>query len=92
MIEGKPNGKSGIFQTLDDALASSRGDINSAFIAQLNLNWGVGIHSNFKSPRFNSDKRFGIVHYAGEVYYEVSGFAEKNRFHYNLFYFILFLE
>ena len=79
LIDGKPNGKSGIFQTLDDAISNARGDVNAAFISQLNLNWAVERHPNYTSPRFNSDQRFGIVHYAGEVIYEVAGFAEKNR-------------
>eukprot|EP01041_Mallomonas_annulata_P001711 gene1711-3313_t len=78
LIESKPYGKSGIFQTLDDSFVSGRGDLNANFLAQINVTWS-GNHSNFLSPRFNSDKKFGIFHYAGEVYYEIEGFSEKNR-------------
>jgi myosin-5 len=80
LIEGKPSGRSGIFQTLDDSLASGRADVNASFLAQLNQTWAYGsTHANYLAPRFNSDKRFGIAHYAGEVFYEVAGFGEKNR-------------
>ena len=78
LIDGKPSGKSGIFQTLDDSFVSGRGDVNANFLFQINVAWS-GNHPNFLSPRFNSDKRFGILHYAGEVYYEIAGFSEKNR-------------
>ncbi|MEJ1286345.1 myosin XV [Cricetulus griseus] len=40
------------------------------------------VHANNKSflkPKNIHDTRFGIVHFAGEVYYQVEGFLEKNR-------------
>lgn len=79
LIDGKPFGKTGIFQTLDDSTASGRSDINANFLASLNQSWGgtgstsSSRHSNYLTPRFNSDQRFGILHYAGEVYYEIVG-------------------
>ncbi len=80
LIEGKPDGKSGIFQTLDDAITNVRGDPNAAFISQLNLAWGTGENMHYLCPRFNSDQKFGILHYAGEVFYDIASFSEKNRY------------
>lgn len=40
------------------------------------------IHANnksFLSPRSIHDTRFGIAHFAGDVYYQAEGFLEKNR-------------
>jgi len=80
LIDSKLNMRSGIFQTLDDSVASGRLDVNANFLAQLNQTWGSKErHANYVAPRFNSDQRFGILHYAGEVFYEIESFAEKNR-------------
>ena len=82
LIDGKPSAKSGIFQTLDDMnLSSGRNDVNSAFLAQLNQTWSISgnKHPNYLTPRFNSDQRFGVLHYAGGVFYEIENFVEKNR-------------
>uniref|UniRef100_A0A8C2VAX4 Unconventional myosin-VIIb n=1 Tax=Chinchilla lanigera TaxID=34839 RepID=A0A8C2VAX4_CHILA len=41
-----------------------------------------GVHANnkaFLKPKNIHDARFGIAHFAGEVYYQVEGFLEKNR-------------
>ncbi|XP_023565487.1 unconventional myosin-VIIb [Octodon degus] len=41
-----------------------------------------GVHANnkaFLKPKNIHDARFGITHFAGEVYYQVEGFLEKNR-------------
>uniref|UniRef100_A0A2K6PFN5 Unconventional myosin-VIIb n=1 Tax=Rhinopithecus roxellana TaxID=61622 RepID=A0A2K6PFN5_RHIRO len=40
------------------------------------------VHANnqaFLQPKNMYDARFGIAHFAGEVYYQVEGFLEKNR-------------
>ena len=84
LIEGRPLGRAGVFQTLDDALAtggnmSKKKDANVSFLMQLNNNWSLGKHPNFLTPRFNVDQKFGILHYAGEVFYEIENFTEKNR-------------
>ena len=85
LIDGRPNNKSGIFQTLDDASGTNRMDVNSSFLAQINTSWSeckgslTTRHPNYLAPRFNSDCIFGIQHYAGEVFYNIAHFAEKNR-------------
>ena len=85
LIDGKPFGKTGIFQTLDDATSSGRQqDANANFLVTLNQLWASSTvssarHPHYVAPRFNSDRRFGVLHYAGEVFYEIAGFSEKNR-------------
>jgi signal-transduction protein with cAMP-binding, CBS, and nucleotidyltransferase domain len=81
LLDGKPNGKTGIFQTLDDLTTSGRQDVNSNFLVQLNQTWSTASnrHPYFITPRFNSDQLFGIKHFAGDVFYTVHGFTEKNR-------------
>jgi len=82
LIDAKPMGKTGIFQTLDDCISSNgRSDPNVAFLSALNQLWSGSQstrHPNFLTARFNSHRKFGIFHYAGEVYYEIEGFSEKN--------------
>jgi myosin heavy subunit len=83
LIEGRPLGRAGVFQTLDDAFAAGgnvgKSDSNALFLTQLNSSWAVGKHPNYVSPRFNVDQKFGILHYAGEVFYEIENFTEKNK-------------
>lgn len=59
-------------KTLDDASSSARVDVNVNFLAHLNQSWAnvQNHHPNYLTPRFNSDKIFGIKHYAGEVFSE----------------------
>jgi myosin heavy subunit len=35
-------------------------------------------HQNFITPKFGNDRDFIVIHYAGEVRYNVTGFVEKN--------------
>jgi myosin-7 len=80
LIDSKPNGKTGIFQTLDDIISSGRNDVNISFLTQLNQSWSEkSRHPNYSTPRFNKDQIFGVMHYAGEVFYNVHNFSETNR-------------
>lgn len=84
LIDGKINGKTGVFQTLDDAAGTARSDVNTTFLTQITQTLAgqsaaSSRHAHFLLPRFNSDRYFGVKHYAGDVYYEITGFAEKNR-------------
>ena len=36
---------------------------------------------NYKKSKFGKSNQFSIVHYAGEVIYEVEGFLQKNMDH-----------
>src|SRR5690606_23631364 len=73
LIDCKIDNKSGVFQTLDDSMVGGQkhGDGNLKFLKQLNQTW-CDKHENYVTPRFNSDQRFGINHYAGEVFYDVT--------------------
>ena len=36
-------------------------------------------HPSYMKPRLGAAQRFGVRHYAGDVFYEVGGFCAKNR-------------
>ncbi len=82
LIDGKPDGVPGVLLVLDEVQRFQGGDPDSKFLAQLLINHGPksdgGGHAHFTIPRFASDQCFGIVHYAGEVYYDIRGFNDKN--------------
>lgn len=83
LIEAKMAGSSGILNTLDDCwrhkdLADQRflGQLNAAF-GRKSLS-GSSQHAHYLHPKVDADKRFGIRHFAGDVFYDVKGFNEKN--------------
>eukprot|EP01084_Bolivina_argentea_P264322 447697_1 len=82
LIDGKPNGVPGVLLVLNEVQRFQGGDPDSNFLAQLLVNHGPksdgGGHAHFTIPRFASDQCFGIAHYAGEVYYDIRGFNDKN--------------
>uniref|UniRef100_A0A8C4M5A9 Myosin VIIA n=1 Tax=Equus asinus TaxID=9793 RepID=A0A8C4M5A9_EQUAS len=43
------------------------------------LNSQHKLNSNYVPPKNNHETQFGIIHFAGVVYYESQGFLEKNR-------------
>ena len=76
LIEGSL-GAVGILNALDDSYTGmgSSSEKDTKFVSQLHKIFGRvsggknsdGGHTNFVSPKFGSDRQFGITHYAGEV-------------------------
>ena len=83
LIEGRPNGVPGILYALDDASwrASEDDSADSKYINELNTAFGskdATSHPAYVRPRFGDSSSFVLLHYAGEVTYDVRGFARKN--------------
>jgi len=72
LIELKPKG---ILVVLDEEIVVPKGS-DSTFLSKINKNHGAS--GNFKEIR-TSKSEFVVVHYAGEVRYDVFGFLDKNR-------------
>lgn len=89
LIESKPNGKPGIFISLDDIWRLKGEEANKKFVAILHASFGrdpSGSQSTTKNqndfyihPKVDASLHFGIKHYAGEVIYDASGFNDKNN-------------
>mmetsp|Transcript_14360 Transcript_14360/g.26611 ORF Transcript_14360/g.26611 Transcript_14360/m.26611 type:complete len:1731 (+) Transcript_14360:285-5477(+) len=76
LFEKKP---SGIFSLLDEEMNVPRGN-DAAFLSKLTK--AKSRHPNYKGPGVKTNyerESFTVVHYAGEVMYNVTAFLEKNR-------------
>ena len=91
LIEGRPHGRPGVLAALDDVwrMAQSAGAVraDATFLSNLHASFGgsggsggsgASGHGCYVKPKFHASTRFGIKHFAGEVYYDVAGFADKN--------------
>ena len=72
----------GIFSMCDEEINVPRGS-DEGFLQKILQKYGDGKHSNFVRPKANNCKdflkNFGVIHYAGVVYYNCSNFLEKNK-------------
>eukprot|EP01062_Namystynia_karyoxenos_P056631 TRINITY_DN4755_c0_g2_i1.p1 TRINITY_DN4755_c0_g2~~TRINITY_DN4755_c0_g2_i1.p1 ORF type:complete len:1225 (+),score=419.47 TRINITY_DN4755_c0_g2_i1:170-3676(+) len=68
------SGKMGIFDILNDSCKSGQGT-DEQFLGEVEDKYGK--HPSMAKKKVR-DKRFGVNHYAGPVWYTVTGFREKN--------------
>ena len=72
----------GLFSMCDEEINVPRGS-DEGFLQKILQKYGDGKHSNFMRPKANNCKdflkNFGVIHYAGVVYYHCSNFLEKNK-------------
>lgn len=72
----------GIFSMVDEEINVPRGS-DEGFLQKVLTKYGDGKHPNLVRPNVKDVKEFlrnfGIVHYAGPVYYNVTNFLEKNK-------------
>ena len=70
----------GIFSMCDEEISVPKGS-DEGFLAKVLK--AHGAHANLQKPKpkdcLDFQKCFGVVHYAGTVYYNVSNFLEKNK-------------
>ena len=94
LIEGRPAGRPGILAALDDATwRGADDDADANLLSQLHATFAgpppagkqpkgpradAACHASYVKPKFGAATCFGVVHYAGEVHYDVRGFARKN--------------
>eukprot|EP00968_Pinguiococcus_pyrenoidosus_P014517 scaffold1311_cov256-Pinguiococcus_pyrenoidosus.AAC.38 len=73
--------KTGIFRSIDDEISVPQGS-DDTFLSKLKAQY-TNKHPNFAVPKPRQCKDaiscFGVVHYAGTVFYNVTDFLEKNR-------------
>jgi myosin heavy subunit len=72
----------GVFSMCDEELNVPRGS-DEGFLTKVLQKHGDGKHPNMIRPKAKEcsdfQKSFGILHYAGAVFYNVSNFLEKNK-------------
>ena len=80
LIEGRPRGVPGILASLDDATWRAGGEeADTQMLQQLHAAFASKLgHPSYVRPKLHSATSFAIVHYAGEVCYDVRGFSRKN--------------
>ncbi|KDO28056.1 hypothetical protein SPRG_20216 [Saprolegnia parasitica CBS 223.65] len=80
LLEGKPNGKPGVFIALDDVWRTKGEEANRKFVSYLHATFGGNAgHESYIQPKVDAAYSFGIKHYAGDVIYDASGFNDKNN-------------
>lgn len=72
----------GVFAVCDEEINVPRGS-DDGFLQKILLKYSDGKHPNMCRPKAKEckdfHKNFGIAHYAGTVFYNVTGFLEKNK-------------
>ncbi|OQS05565.1 myosin [Thraustotheca clavata] len=80
LLEGKPQGKPGVFIALDDVWRTKGEEANRKFVSYLHATFGGNTgHESYIQPKVDAAYSFGIRHYAGDVIYDASGFSDKNN-------------
>ncbi|KAF0720636.1 Aste57867_150 [Aphanomyces stellatus] len=79
LLEGKPNGKPGVFIALDDVWRMKGDEANRKFVSYLHSTFGSSHHESYIQPKVDAAISFGIRHYAGDVIYDADGFNDKNN-------------
>ena len=79
LLEAKATG---VFSMVDEEINVPRGT-DEGFLQKLLNKYADGKHPNLQRPNVKDVKdflkNFGIVHYAGPVFYNVTNFLEKNK-------------
>ncbi|KAF6776820.1 hypothetical protein AHF37_03339, partial [Paragonimus kellicotti] len=75
LIAGKPNG---IFHICNDEASMAAGT-DESFMQK--CQYYHRDHPNFEVPRLGRNDLFVIVHFAGQINYNIHGFVDKNRDH-----------
>lgn len=79
LIEGRPGGVPGVLAALDDATwRTTEDDADATFLHQLHASFARS-HEAYIQPKLGALSSFGIVHYAGDVRYDVRGFSRVLR-------------
>jgi len=80
LLEGEAESRfAGVFGIVDDrsrcGLQRNGEDVGSLVKDIVSL---AGKHESFRSPAKDASRVFGVKHFAGEVFYDASGFCRKN--------------